>query len=168
MRGDVIARYRDLDQARKALTALERGGIEGARISLEGGAPARAATRHDTAGRDRRVARQIGSRVALSGLAGAILGGLAGFLIGGMAFDGAAALWSAVVGGVIAGAAVGGVIGGYATPAMSEGWELTHEEDLDGRDGEVAVRVSSTDRGELDKAAKVLRSKDPISIERPG
>jgi hypothetical protein len=60
---------------------------------------------------------------------------------------------------------VGGVMAGYATPAMSEEWELTHEYEPD---GEVAVRVTSNDARELDKAAEVLRAKDPISVERPG
>jgi outer membrane lipoprotein SlyB len=165
MSPDVIARYRDLDQARKALTALERHGIEGSRISLEGQAPSRAAAEHDTLDRDRRVTRQVGRRVALSGLAGAVLGGLAGYLLGGVAFGSTAAVWAAAIGGVIAGAAVGGVMAGYATPAMSEEWELTHEYEPD---GEVAVRVTSNDPRELDKAAEVLRAKDPISVERPG
>jgi outer membrane lipoprotein SlyB len=165
MSPEVIARYRDLDEARKALTALERHGIEGSRISLEGQAPTRAASEHDTLDRDRRVTRQIGSRVALSGLAGAIVGGLAGYLLGDVAFGAAGAVWAAAIGGVIAGAAVGGVLAGYATPAMSDEWELTHEYEPD---GEVAVRVTSSDPRELDKAAEVLRAKGPISIERAG
>jgi outer membrane lipoprotein SlyB len=163
MSREVIARYRDLDDAREALAALERGGIDGADISLEGRRAARAAAEHDTARRDRAVTRQVGSRVALGGVAGAVLAAVVGLVIGSVAFTGSAAMWSAAVAGGIAGGVIGAAIGGYATPAMSEEWELTHEPEPD---GSVAIRVTSDDPAELDRAAEILTKKDALSVDR--
>lgn len=165
MPGSVIARYSDLDRARVALTALERGGIDSSAISLEGARAARAAKRHDTSARDRGVTRQMGSRVTLGAGIGLVLGGVAGFLLGSVAFGGSAALWAALMAGAIAGSVVGGALGGYATPAMGEEWEVTHEAVPD---GPVTVRVTSDSRDVIEKAAAVLGDKDPISIERAG
>jgi outer membrane lipoprotein SlyB len=163
MPGSVTATYRDLDQARAALTALERGGVDSSSISLEGARAARAAGRHDTAARDRGVTRQMGTRVAVGAAVGGVLGGLAGFLLGSIAFSGPTALWAALVAGTIAGGAVGAAVGGYATPAMGEEWEVTHDP---APDGPVWVRVTLDRPDELEKAAEVLGEKDPISIDR--
>jgi hypothetical protein len=164
-RRDVVARYRDMDRAREALTALERGGIEGAEASLHGRPAARAAGEHDTRERDARVSRHLATRVATGAVVGALIAGLAGLLIGIVAFTGAGPTLAAVIAGVLAGGAVGGAIGGYGTPAEAEDWELTHQPEPNGL---VVVVVQADDPDELARAAQILEQKGPISVERRG
>jgi len=82
-----------------------------------------------------------------------------GLVIGSVAFTGSTAVWAAG----IAGGVIGAAIGGYATPAMSEEWELTHEPEPD---GSVAIRVTCDDPAELDRAAEILTKKDALSVDR--
>jgi outer membrane lipoprotein SlyB len=163
MSGNVTATYRSLEGARQAMTALERAGIDSSRISLEGERPARAAAEHDTSRRDLRVTGQLGSRVLIGGVVGAAAGGLVGWLIGSLAFEGFPAMLATVIAGVIAGSVIGGALSGYGTPAMSEDWELTHQDEPP---GQTRVRVTSDDPEELDRAAGLLRGKDAISVDR--
>jgi outer membrane lipoprotein SlyB len=163
MSENVTATYRSLEGARQAMTALERAGIDSSRISLEGERPARAAAEHDTSRRDLRVTGQLGSRVLIGGVVGAAAGGLVGWLIGSLAFEGFPAMLATVIAGVIAGSVIGGALSGYGTPAMSEDWELTHQDEPP---GQTRVRVTSDDSEELDRAAGLLRGKDAISVDR--
>jgi outer membrane lipoprotein SlyB len=163
MSGSVTATYGSLEEAREAMTALERAGIDSSRVFLEGERPARAAAEHDTSRRDRRVTGQMGSRVLIGGIAGAAAGGLVGWLVGSLVFDGFPAMLATVIAGVIAGSVIGGALGGYGTPAMSEDWELTHQDEPPGA---TRVRVTSDDPQELDRVAGLFREKDAISVDR--
>ncbi len=154
-----------MDRAREALTALERGGIEGAEASLHGRPVAEAAGEHDTRERDARVSRHMASRVAIGAAVGSIVAGLLGLFIGLIAFSGAGATVAAAIAGVLAGGAVGAAIGGYGTPAETEDWELTHQPEAD---GPVVVVVQADDPDELARAQMILREKEPISVERRG
>jgi hypothetical protein len=162
---DVIATYQDLDRAREAMSALERKGVGSDAISLEGQRAERAAARHDTSRRDRRVVGQVGKRALFGGVLGAALGAVIGGIVGWLAFGSFGPILGAAVAGAIAGGAVGGALGGYGTPAVSEEWELTHEA---APDGAVRIRVRSDDPEELERAAQVLEEKRPIALEGPG
>jgi outer membrane lipoprotein SlyB len=162
---DVIATYRDLDHAREAMTALERGGVGSDAVSLEGRQVARAAAELDTSRRDRHVAAQVGSRVLLGGILGSAVGAVIGGLVGWLAFGSFGPILASLLAGAIAGGAVGGAVGGYGAPAENEEWELTHEAEPP---GSVRVRVSSDDLEELDRAAKVLAAKRPLDLRRAG
>jgi outer membrane lipoprotein SlyB len=162
-RRDIVARYPDMDRAREALAALERGGIEGAEASLHGRPVSQAAGEHDTRERDARVSRHLATRVAVGAVVGALAAGLLGLIIGSIAFSGTGATWAAALAGVLAGGAVGGAIGGYGTPAETEDWELTHQPEPD---GPVLVLVQADDPDELARAIQILEDKDPISVER--
>ena len=159
----VTATYGDLDQARQAMTALERTGVGSDAISLEGRPVARATAEHDTSRRDRHVAAQVGGRALLGGVVGALIGAAIGALIGWLAFDSFGALLGSLVAGAVAGGAMGGAIGGYGTPAVSEDWELTHEPEPD---GPVQLRVHSADADEIERAADVLADRNPVSMDR--
>jgi outer membrane lipoprotein SlyB len=162
---EVIATYENLDRAREAMSALERGGVGSDAVSLEGGAAARASAETDTSRRDRRVAAQVGSRVLIGVLGGAALGAGIGLLVGWVAFGSFSAILGSAIAGAIAGGVVGGAVGGYGTPAQSEEWELTHEPESR---GSVRVRVRSDDLTELDRAAQVLITGRPVDLRRAG
>jgi outer membrane lipoprotein SlyB len=162
-RREVVARFPDMDRARLALAALERGGIEGADASLHGRPVAKAAGEHDTRERDAGVSRHMASRVAIGALVGSLVAGLGGLLVGLVAFDGTGGIVAAGMVGLLAGGAVGAAIGGYGTPAETEDWELTHQPEPD---GPVVVLVQADDPDELARAVEILEAKDPISVER--
>jgi predicted lipid-binding transport protein (Tim44 family) len=166
-RHTVVATYRDLEHARDAMAALERAGIGSTAISLEGEAPDRAAEDPVTTQRDLEVTGHLGKRAITGGIVGALVGGLIGLVAGAIAFGGFEGLgiWAAVIGGVIAGGAVGGVMAGLATPAITDEWELTHDQ---AAPGEARVRVESEDRQEADRAADILWGKEAVSVEGPG
>jgi hypothetical protein len=167
---NVVAAYSEMSQARKALDALESGGIDAAEISLLGPAAEEAAEHLDTRERDAGVAGRVGTRATVGAIAGGATGGLAGFLAGLAAFaiPGAgpvigAGVWAATIGGAVAGGSVGGVIGGYSAVDMTEAYELTYESV---RAGRVLVGVHSDDPDHVDKGEAILRQLEPLSVSR--
>jgi hypothetical protein len=162
----IVASFPDLDRAREAMAALERRGVGSDAISLRGSSAHEAAEGPDTSERDLRVASHVGSR-AIFGLAvGAAIGGVAALFIAAVIAGGFGRgwVWGVALAGLVAGGAVGFVLGGYSTPAVSEDWELTHEPEPG---GSVTVEVRSADPDELDRAAKLLRDGEALSVEGP-
>ncbi len=167
---NIVAAFREMSEARKALDALERGGIDAAEISLLGPAAEEAAEHLDTRERDAGVAGRVGTRATVGAVAGGATGGLAGFLAGLAAFaiPGAgpvigAGVWAATIGGAVAGGSVGGVIGGYSAVDMTEAYELTYESV---RAGRVLVGVHSDEPDDVEKGEEILRKLEPLSINR--
>jgi hypothetical protein len=167
---NVVAVFAGMSQARKAIDALERGGVEAAEVSLLGPAAEEAAEHLDTRERDAGVAGRVGARAAAGAAAGGAAGGLAGFLAGLAAFaiPGVgpvlgAGVWAATIGGAVAGGSVGGVIGAYSAVDMTEAYELTYESVKAGR---VLVGVHSEDPEHVDKGQEILSKVEPLSVER--
>src|SRR5438309_9064024 len=79
---NVLAAFSSLADARKAMEALGRAGIEGKRITLGGGAADKAAAHTDTAAADSRIMTRWFSFVAHWAALGAVLGGVGGILVG--------------------------------------------------------------------------------------
>lgn len=75
----VVASYPNLDQARDAMTALERSGIEAAKISLLGqpAEAARATTEVATSAPDTEVAGDVAKGAVAEMVAGTAVGGVA-------------------------------------------------------------------------------------------
>jgi hypothetical protein len=166
---NVLAAFPDMQRAREAIDALERAGIEAAKISLLGPAAEEAAENLDTRERDAGMAGRVGSRATMGAVAGGATGGLAGFLAGLAAFaiPGVgpvlgAGVWAATIGGAVAGGSVGGVIGGYSAVDMSEAYELTYDSV---RAGRVVVGVHSEDPAHVEKGEEVLRKLDPVRVD---
>lgn len=168
---NVIATFSDMAGARKAIGALERGGVEAANISLLGRAAEEAATDPDPAERDAGVSKDITKAAVTGTAAGGAAGGLAGFVAGALAFGipgigpvVGSAIWAATVGGAGVGAAIGGLVGGTAALPESEAWEQTYHESV--REGRVIVGVHSDDQDEAERAAKILQEQEPLRTER--
>jgi isoaspartyl peptidase/L-asparaginase-like protein (Ntn-hydrolase superfamily) len=167
---NVVAVFPGMQQAREAIDALERGGIDAAEVSLLGPAAEEAAEHLDTRDRDAGMAERVGSRATVGAVAGGATGGLAGFLAGLAAFaiPGVgpvlgAGVWAATIGGAVAGGSVGGVIGGYSALDMNEAYELTFESV---RAGRVVVGVHSEDPANVQKGEEILRKLDPLGVDR--
>jgi outer membrane lipoprotein SlyB len=163
---NVVATYPDMATARKAITALERAGVDGDDISLLGRQADVVRREEDTRERDAHltgdVAKKVGEGGALGTLAGALAGTVA-FAIPGIGPGIGAGIWAATLGGAIAGGAVGGVAGGVSAMPESEDWELTYD---DVREGKVLVVTHAEDEAEAEKQAQVLRTHTPLKLER--
>ena len=167
---NAVAVYRDLNAARAAVDALERGGIDAVHVSLLGPGVEEAARRADMRDRDERVARHVGARVGTGAAAGAAVGGAAGFLGGLLAFAipgigpvVGAGVWAATAAGGIAGGTMGGVVAGVSSFDMTPAWELTSQSV---RQGRVVVGVHTDDAGLLDRALHILDETRATSVER--
>jgi hypothetical protein len=169
---NVTAAFPDMDEARKALDALEAAGIESSKISLLGPRAEEAAEESDTRSRDLEATKDVGKKVAAGAAAGTAVGGAAGFLAGLAAFaiPGVgpvigAGVWAATIGGAVAGGSVGGVVAGVGSIDVSEAWELTYQSV---REGRVVVGVHSDDEEEVVRGAEVLGKLEPLSLHRFG
>ncbi|HEX6262692.1 MAG TPA: hypothetical protein VF097_07585 [Actinomycetota bacterium] len=159
----LIATFAGRESARRAALALERRGIEGSSISLEGAArdsvPIEAG---DTRGGDRRLSGDVGARVGVGALIGTVVGGILGLALGLLAFPGAG-VWASTIGAAVAGGAVGGIVGGVSGLGTGGAWQRTYAEI---REGRVVVSVAHSDPDVVDKAEQTLRELEPDRLER--
>ncbi|MFN8556955.1 MAG: hypothetical protein U0531_06250 [Dehalococcoidia bacterium] len=167
---NVVATFPDLEAARDAITALERAGVDGNRISLLGRQAQEAKTDPDTSGRDARVSADVAKAGALGTAAGTVGGGLVGLLAGAAAFGipgigpvVGIGIWAATAGGAGVGAAIGGLVAGTAALNQSDSNELTYHEPL--RAGHALVAVHADDEGTLAQAEQRLRDQGPLRLD---
>ena len=163
---NVVATYPDMATARRAITALERAGVDGDDISLLGPRAEEAAAEIETRDRDAHLAGDVTKKVVAGGAAGTVLGAAAGaiaFAIPGVGPAIGVGILATTVGGAVAGGAVGGVVGGVAALPLSEDWELTYD---DLRDGRVLVAAHTDDAGQADRLEGILHKEGPLKTER--
>jgi hypothetical protein len=165
---NAIAVFASMDQARSAIDALERGGVEAATISLLGPGAEEARGTTDTRRRDERSFLRLGRRTIAGVVAGAVTGAVIGFVIGLFAFGlpGAgpvvkASVWYTALGGAAVGAIVAGIVGAYSSVDMTPAFELTLEPV---RADHVLVGVHASDREAAERGASLLRSVHPIAV----
>jgi hypothetical protein len=162
-----VATFAEPEQARKAMEALGRAGIEADEMSVRGRAVAEAGADSDTRQRDVATTGALASRAGSGGVIGAVVGALVavGACLAFGLSPGSAGFWIAAVGGLIAGGAVGGMIGGIRKLPLAQEWELTYDEDASA-DGGVRVTVQAADEEQLERARKVLASERPERLEQ--
>jgi hypothetical protein len=170
---NVVGAYPTLERARKAIDALQFGGVESDRISLQGG-PARAAeeqasSRPNTTDRDVPMIRRLVARAAFFGAIGAGVFAILGLILWAIGWDidritGSPAVmilsWTAF--GLIAGA----LWGAYSSISQGQAWELTFEQDADNAPGEVLVAVHSDNPDDITRAEKILRDKHAVRVSQ--
>jgi len=159
---ELRATYPDADAARKAISALERHGIDANDIHFV----------HDPAGVhepktgeatrevDMATTNQIGKRSMTASLALSTIGAIAGFAVGwvwgdgelGPALMGAVGFW--IVGGLL-----GFLYGGYSGIAVSEEWSDTFES----RGGPATVEVRVDDAQVIDLRETLGRT-NPMDV----
>ena len=164
-RHNVLAVYPNVEQAREAITHLERNGVEGGDIELLGAGAEGAAVPHtndEQRETDMAVTGQVAKRslagMPIGALIGAVLLGLVGWLVH-EAFDVGDSAGAVVIGAAVAGAVFGAFAGlfyGGATGLpVSEAWGDTFEAV---KDGSTTVAVHSDDPAQADRAVKALES----------
>ena len=126
---ELLATYRNPESARKAITTLERHGVDANDIHLLE-APGAHVPKIDEAMRepDMAVTGSVFSRAAAVSIVSALLVGAVGAVVGWFASDGQSiGTLLGGVGGFIAGGLLGMLWGGYSGIAVSEEWSDTFE-----------------------------------------
>lgn len=152
---NVVATYPSPDEARSALTMLERKGVEGADIELFGPGMAAAEgplTNDELRTTDLDAAGALGVRFAAVSAGVALVGGGVGALVGYLIATDATGLLVGGIGGVIVGGLLGFLYGGYANLPTNEQWEDTYA-----GTGETSLAVHSDDAGQIASALDALR-----------
>jgi hypothetical protein len=153
---NLVATYESPDEARAALTLLERHGVESGDIELFG--PGMDAARQPITNDEQRkvdldasgaVGRNVVKFVVGFAIVLGVIGGVAGALVGGKAVH----TITGAVGGVVIGAALGLFYGGYTKLPVNEEWGETFES----TGGQVSVAVHSGDQSEIDAALEALK-----------
>jgi hypothetical protein len=153
---NLVATYESSDEARAALTMLERHGVESGDIELFG--PGMAAAREPITNDEQRkvdldtsgaVGRRVLKFVPVLALVLGVIGAVAGAQIGGKAVH----TITGAVCGVVVGAALGLFYGGYTKLPVNEEWGETFETTR----GVVSVAVHSEDRSEIETALEALK-----------
>lgn len=167
---NATACFPDMEDARKAVEALERAGVPASHISLLGPRAEEASTTADTSQRDEQVVEKAMQATLGGAAAGTGVGGAVGFLAGAAAFGipgvgpgVGAGIWAATLGGAAAGGGVGFTAGAMAKMKQSQAWELTLEEVSKGY---VVVGVHSDDPEELEDAVGALAARRPGKMHR--
>lgn len=161
-RRNLVASFRSLKQARRAMDTLEAQGFDAGAIRLEGPG-AQPSGRSDTRGRDAAVPRFVASRV----LGGMIVGAGAGLAVGLIASFAAGGstlvITMSAVAGVVVGTVVAMMIAGVGSIDVTPDWERTFEPQ---RPGPVTVAVGSDDEGKVARAEEAIQDLDPIEVTR--
>jgi hypothetical protein len=167
---NVLAAFNSLDDARGAIEALGRAGIEGKHITLGGDVADVAATNMDTAEADRHFMEHWLGIIFKFGTIGAVAGAVVGVPVGAAAI---AATGGDVTGsGLIASAAFGAIglaivttlIAGISHIQAGDTWELTFQETYGDK---TIVGVHSSKREDIDKAKQMLETHGATIVRVP-
>lgn len=151
------ATYADMESARRAIAALERSGIPGSDIKLEGPGAEEARDDTDQSDADEAFAAEATRSVLIGGAVGAAIG-VVGGLIGGVIWLGGQGVYMASIAGLFGGGGLGFLVGAIARVQESEASELTYS-DAEGEPVVVAVHTQS--REDCETAMGQLRDTDP-------
>lgn len=171
-RHNVVASFRDMEQARQALLAVQRGGIDEGKIRLHGQARTDAVAETDPRERDAGVTKDIGKTALLGILGGLVIGGVAGFVGGAFAYGvpGVSAdpvgngIWVATIGMAGVGAATGGLVSSVAKLGQGDTFERTYQQSTTA--GEVLLGVHSDSVDDITKAITILETNGPMRVQQ--
>jgi hypothetical protein len=163
---DVQATYDSMEDARSALVALERRGVDAAEIELVGeGARASREPRTNDEMLDadltmeRHLERRGGAGLVVGLLIGVLFGASAGWLLGGG--NAAALALGGAAGGAIFGAGLGFLWGAFSGMAVDQGWADTYAATADpARPVMVVVHADS----DYESVVETLRRTNPASL----
>lgn len=165
-RSTVRARFAEREAARRAIAALERAGLPGSDIRLEGPPAEAAARQEDTSASDEafmhEAEKTVFSGAAIGTGVGALIGLLVGLVLWGPTWPGIAI---AVAGGGAAGGGFGFVVNAMVGFQQTDAAELTYH-DVGDAGEDIYVAVHSERPADLEKAAGRLRSSGALSVEQ--
>lgn len=161
----VRARFAGLEPARRAIAALERAGVPGSDIELEGSLAEKAARQQDTSASDEAF-MQVAEKTVFGGAAigtgvGALLGLLAGLVFLGTS---GLAIAVAVAAGGAAGGGLGFVVNAMLSMQQTDAAELTYH-DVENGDGDVYVAVRTRSADDAETATGQLQTTEALQVE---
>jgi hypothetical protein len=142
---EVVATYGDPDEARKAMVALERHGLDATYVHAE--APGMRAPKTEDAMRapDMAVTHDVGRRSAMTSFVAAVVVGAIALAVGAALSDADKTMMiMSGVGGFIVGGLLGMLYGGYSGIAANQEWGETFE-----ADGPVTLTVTVPEGGDV-------------------
>ncbi len=166
-RSNIMAVFRDLTSARRAIAALGDAAIEAEKISLAG-PTAGAASRQGMTDLDIRIARFLANRVAVGATAGALAGAGLGLFVGITALTildwhvSFGAVFASMLFGAAGLSAMGGFTAGTYDLQAAESQELPFDDSR----GPAIVGVHSEKREEIALAVEVLKEQHPVEVYR--
>lgn len=163
---NVVATYASPDEARAALTMLERKGVEGAEIELLGEGMARSQeplTNDELRHVDMDAAGNLGKRFTIVSAIVAVVGTVVGALLGYLVAETTGLLAGAFT-GFLAGGYLGFLYGGYTGLPTNPQWEDTFVSD----GGETLLAVRSENPQDIELALDALRGTDAKRLARCG
>jgi hypothetical protein len=170
----ISALFTGMDGARRAIDALQNGGVEASTITLSGeGADAAAhmaGSRRNTNASDAPILWRVIWRCVFWSIVGGVLGAAVGFAFGasGLTLPGTS---NSVPLQVVSWAMflhVGGALwGAYAGISNGGAWELTFQP-VGSEHGRVWVNVAATNERDSQRAEHILRSKAALHVQRAG
>jgi len=169
----VVAEYADMAAARRAIDALQFGGVEATRIALLGEAAEsarRADAQRNMAGRDTPLMWRIIWRGFLWSIVGGVLGVALGLVFGllGVGLPGyGGSLGIQIASWAMFAHVAGALWGAYAAISSGDAWEATFQS---GPTGPVVIGVRTDDPREIERSARILREKqaNSVSLRRAG
>jgi hypothetical protein len=152
---NLVATYDTPDEARAALTLLERHGVESGDIELFGPGMQNVpgpVTNDEQNKADMDAAGSLGRRFSAVSFVAAVVGLVAGAIVGAVVGGGAGAVAGGLLGFIVLGL-LGFLYGGYASlPVSGEAWEDTFAS----QGGSTSVAVHSAKESEITAAVKAL------------
>jgi hypothetical protein len=164
---NVIATFRDVGQAREAVSALRNQHYEEEHISLLSRSDEKHVSQEVSREEAEELPGEVAGRSAKSAAAGGAAGGVAGLIAGAAAFAipgigpaVGAGIWAAagIAGGATAGATAGGVAGG-----ISKMWEERYQDAVS--EGSILIGVHHDDARFVQQAAGLLQRQGPDRLD---
>jgi outer membrane lipoprotein SlyB len=162
---NLVATFATPEQARAALQALERKGVEAADIELFGPgieSGKRPVTNDEQQAIDMESTATVAKRFTAVSAALAVVGAVIGGVLGAVVSDGyGGGILAGVLGGFIVGGLLGFLWGGYGSLPVNEQFADTFQSE----GGETKVAVHADDEQVIDLAKETLRGSDARSLE---
>ena len=164
---NVIATFRDVGQAREAVSALRNQHYEEEHISLLSRSAEKQVSQEVSRDEAEELPGEVAGRSAKSAAAGGAAGGVAGLIAGAAAFAipgvgpaVGAGIWAAagIAGGATAGATAGGVAGG-----ITKMWEERYQDAV--TEGSILIGVHHSEARIVEQAAGLLQRQGPERVD---
>jgi len=168
---NILAAFRTMDDASKAIEALGLAGIEGHRITLQGDSPDEASRQVDVAEADSHLMSRWFARSTLWGVGGAVIGFVLGVPVGiaileayDQGLGATQVIGSALLGALFLGL-IAWLIGVFYYVQAGETWELSYHQ----TPADIAiVGVHSSNAKDVERARAILQKRGSIRLRTAG
>ena len=162
-RFDLVAEFADVTSARRARQALLDAGVGAQNAAILGVLGEEVHTRSGLARDDTLLLGAAAWRIAIGGLAGALIGLVVNLVLD-VEISGEGGAWMVILAGLVFGALVGALIGGMEAMRLGSTPENLHRRHAELDD--VVLGVAAADADALRRAETALRRLGPVRLKR--